>query len=431
MMKELRYQSGFGNFFETEALPGILPEGQNSPQKVARGLYAEQISGSAFSALRSENLRTWTYRILPSALQSEFRPHPCGLFKSGPFNDLPPNPTQFRWDPYPWPQESKDFLESLMTVAGNGHPNAVRGMAVHLYAATRSMENRFFYNADGHLLFVPEQGRLLLATELGLLALSPGEIAVIPRGIRFQVQLPDGKARGYVCENYGQPFRLPYLGLIGSNGLANPRDFLAPVASFVETSGSFELVAKYEGGLWVSQLGHSPLDVVAWHGNYVPYKYDLARFSALGSVTFDHPDPSLLTVLTSPSEAAGVANVDFVIFPTRWSVAEHTFRPPWFHRNIMSEYMGLLFGKYDAKEKGLVAGGGTLHNCMTAHGPDAEAVAKATTAELKPHKPEGTLAFMFETSLPLRLTSYASTHHLQKDYLDCWKDLRSNFKTTN
>ena len=428
MTEDLKYQSGFGNHFATEALPDALPQGQNSPQKVPYGLYAEQISGTAFSALRSENLRSWFYRIRPSVLHSPFRQIEHHLLKGRPFSDQPAVPDQMRWDQLPFPTDDRDFLQGLVTIAGNGDQSSVRGCAVHMYAANRSMIDRFFYNADGDLLIVPEHGRLLIRTECGALEIKPGEIAVVQRGLKFQVRLPDGMARGYILENYGPALRLPYLSIIGANGLANPRDFLTPTAAYDDLTGDFVLIVKYQGQLFEAELDHSPIDVVAWHGNYAPYKYDLALFQVLNTVSFDHVDPSIFTVLTSPSELPGIANVDFVIFPPRWMVAEHTFRPPYYHRNFMSEYMGLIFGVYDAKEEGFVPGGGSLHNSMSAHGPDATTYERAVSAELKPQYQSKTLAFMFESSLVFRPTSFAAkTELLQKNYLDCWKGLKSNF----
>ncbi len=429
MTGEHKYQSGFGNHFATERLPGALPKGQNSPQKAPFGLYAEQISGTSFLALRPENQRTWAYRIRPSVLQSTFSPvDEQRLMRSRPFNEAVASPDQMRWDPVPIPVEPTDFVEGLVTMAGNGDSASVRGCAAHIYAANRSMTDRFFYDADGDFLVVPEHGSLILRTELGVIDVSPGEIAVIQRGIKYQVVLPDGPVRGYVCENYGPAFRLPYLGPIGANGLANPRDFLTPVASFEERTGDFQLICKFQGKLWQATLDHSPLDVVAWHGNYAPYKYDLKLFQAINTVSFDHSDPSIFTVLQSPSELPGVSNVDFVIFPPRWSVAERTFRPPYFHRNVMSEFMGLIFGVYEAKQEGFVPGGSSLHNCMSAHGPDAETYERAVGAELKPQYQSGTLAFMFESSLVFNPTHFAvSTELRQKDYLSCWRGLKANF----
>ena len=375
----LAYQSGFGNSFETEAVAGALPQGRNSPQRPAFGLYAEQLSGAAFTAPRHENRRAWLYRLRPSAGHPPYQPYRgAGLLRSGPFDEVPPSPNRLRWDPLDM-AEGIDFVDGLVTYAGNGDPAAQAGVAVHLYAADRSMTDRVFYDADGELLIVPQQGALRLATELGLLDVAPAEIALIPRGVRFRVEL-SGPSRGYVCENYGAPFRLPELGPIGANGLANARDFLSPIAWYEDRDAPVEVVQKFQGGLWTTTLDHSPLDVVAWHGNLAPVKYDLARFNTMGTVSFDHPDPSIFTVLTSPSEVPGTANCDFVIFPPRWMVAEDTFRPPWFHRNVMSEFMGLIHGAYDAKAGGFAPGGASLHNCMSAHGPDRESHAKATAA---------------------------------------------------
>src|SRR5512142_2016553 len=338
------YQSGFGSEFATEALEGALPVGRNAPQRAPYGLYAEQLSGTAFTAPRHANRRSWLYRIRPAVLHGAFEPLAQPLLATAPFAETNTSPNQLRWDPFPLPDAPTDFVEGLATIAGNGDAAAQAGIGIHVYACNRAMRERFFYDADGELLIVPERGSLRLATELGILDVAPGEIALLPRGVRFAVALADERvaARGYVCENYGAPLRLPELGPIGANGLANARDFLAPVAAYEDAEGSFELVAKFAGRLWRAPIDHSPLDVVAWHGNCTPYKYDLARFNAINTVSFDHPDPSIFTVLTSPSDTPGTANVDFVIFPPRWLVAERTFRPPWFHRNVMSEFMGLV-----------------------------------------------------------------------------------------
>ena len=424
-MSTLQYQTGFGNEFATEALPNALPQSQNSPQKVAYGLYAEQLSGTAFTAPRHQNRRSWLYRIRPSVLHKPFRQIANGLLRSAPFNELPPTPNQLRWDALPLPSAPTDFVAGLMTIAGND------GIGIHIYVANRSMEERFFYNADGELLIVPQLGRLRVHTELGILDVAPTEICVIPRGVKFRVVLLDEQARGYLCENYGALFRLPDLGPIGANGLANARDFQTPVAAYEDREGDFKLIAKFGGNLWEAEIGHAPLDVVAWHGNYAPYKYDLTRFNTINTVSFDHPDPSIFTVLTSPTDTPGTANCDFVIFPARWMVAEHTFRPPYFHRNIMNEYMGLIVGVYDAKEQGFVPGGGSLHNCMSAHGPDADTFAKASNAALAPQRYENTLAFMFESRAVFCPTKFAlETPALQRSYFECWQGLPKQFQPT-
>ena len=420
-------RGGFGNEFASEALPGALPLNQNSPQICPFGLYAEQLSGSAFTALRAENRRTWTYRISPSVRHQPYRRLENDRFLSGPF-PAPATPTQLRWSPFEPPNGAADFIDGLITIGGNGEPDAQAGMAVHVYAANRSMQNRVFYNADGELLIVPQQGVMSLFTELGILEIKPGEVALIPAGIRFRVELPEGLARGYVCENYGPSFRLPELGLIGANGLANPRHFIAPTAAFEQRDEPFTMVAKLSGALWVADLDHSPLDVVAWHGNLTPYKYDLANFQAFGTVSFDHADPSIFTVLTSPSHQAGVANVDFAVFPPRWMVAEHSFRPPYFHRNAMSECMGLIQGLHEAKAEGFLPGGISLHNRWSAHGPDEETTQRAQSADLRPQKFADSLAFMFETRYPIRPTSFAlNAPELQKDYHSHWLGLKQTF----
>jgi homogentisate 1,2-dioxygenase len=429
MTTSVVHLSGFGNHFESEAIENILIKGRNSPQQVPFGLYAEQMSGSAFTAPRHINLHSWLYRIRPSVLHNTFSPVAHSNLSGTPFNSIATPPTQMRWDPIPYSQTPNHFIEGLVTIAGNGCIATQTGSAIHLYCATRSMDNEFFYNADGDLLIVPQEGDLRFCTEFGNINVKPGEILVIQRGIKFQVHVLESKARGYICENFGLPFRLPELGVIGANGLANPRDFLSPTAAFEDRVGNFKLITKFQGQLWETQINHSPLDVVAWHGNYVPYKYDLSLFNTMNSVSFDHPDPSIFTVLTSPSPATGIANVDFVIFPPRWMVANETFRPPYYHRNIMSEYMGLIHGKYDAKETGFIPGGGSLHNCMSAHGPDASAYQKAVSMHLQPEYYADTLAFMFESRHVWQLTEHAlNADFRQKNYLECWKGLKSNFR---
>jgi homogentisate 1,2-dioxygenase len=422
------YQSGFGNSFATEALPGALPVGRNSPQQAPYGLYAEQLSGTAFTAPRAENRRSWLYRIRPSALHKPFERMEAGRIVSD-FARLPSTPNQLRWNPLPMPEAPTDFVEGIVTMAGNGEPAAQNGGAAHLYVANRSMKARSFYNADGEMLFVPQAGRHRFVTELGVIDAEPQEIVVVPRGMRFRLELLDGSARGYICENYGANFRLPDLGPIGSNGLANPRDFLTPVAAYEDIDGPHELVAKFQGHLWTAQMDHSPLDVVAWHGNYAPYKYDLRRFNAIGSISYDHPDPSIFLVLHSASDTAGVSNIDFVIFPPRTLAMRDTFRPPWFHRNVASEFMGLVHGAYDAKAEGFSPGGASLHNSMSGHGPDVETFEKASHADLsKPDVIKDTMAFMFETRLVWRPTTHAvDSAELQHEYYRCWQGLVKHF----
>lgn len=427
-VEDKNYMSGFGNEFATEAIAGALPVGQNSPQRAPLGLYAEQFSGTAFTVPRTQNRRTWTYRIRPSVLHKPFEQIDNKNWQSR-FDELPVTPNQLRWNPLPMPAPETDFVDGMTTVAGNGDLFAQAGIAIHIFACNKDMTERFFYNADGEMLVVGEKNRLRFLTELGVLEIGSGEVAVIPRGLKFRVELPDGEARGYVCENYGAQFRLPDLGPIGANGLANPRDFETPVARFEDREGEFEQIAKFGGNVWSCAIDHSPLDVVGWHGNYAPYKYDLRRFNTIGSVSFDHPDPSIFTVLTSPSPDAGTANCDFAIFPDRWLVAENTFRPPWYHRNVMSEYMGLCYGQYDAKEEGFLPGGGSLHNQMSAHGPDLDAFEKASNADLKPQKLSGTMAFMFESRYIIRPTRLAmETSQLQHEYFEVWQKLKKNFK---
>jgi homogentisate 1,2-dioxygenase len=423
----MKYQSGFGNEYATEAVAGSLPRGRNSPQRAPRGLYTELISGTAFTAPRAETRRTWMYRRQPSVVSGAYAPYrQAGWSSGGGGMPVPPNP--MRWHPFPIPDEPTDLLDGVRTVVANGDVESQSGMAALIYAANRSMERRAMVNADGEMLFVPQQARLVLTTELGVLDVHPGEVALVPRGLAFKVALPDGPARGYICENYGAHFRLPELGPIGSNGLANARDFQAPVAAFEDSRGEYEVIRKFGGRLWAARMKHSPFNVVAWHGNLAPIKYDTANFMTIGSISFDHPDPSIFTVLTSPSDTPGTANCDFVIFPPRWLVAEDTFRPPWYHRNMMSEFMGLVYGQYDAKAEGFRPGGASLHNCMVPHGPDTSAFETASASDLVPHKLDNTLAFMFESRYRFVPTEFAiNGGALDRDYAACWGGLEDRF----
>ncbi len=418
----LQYLSGFGNQHATEARAGALPHGQNSPQQAPQGLYAEQVSGSAFTAPRAHNLRSWQYRLQPSVAHAAYEPCSAGAhWLTAPDASAQPTPNRLRWDALPVDAlpTGTDFIDGMFTIASSGGARGQSGIAVHIYRA--NLSSRIFYNADAEMLFVPQQGSVQFQTEFGLLDIAPGEIVVVPRGIKFRMT-HDGFVNGYLCENYGAPFALPELGPIGANGLANARDFLYPAAWFEQDNKPTEIITKYAGKFWHTHTAASPLNVVAWHGNYAPYKYDLARFNTINTVSFDHPDPSIFTVLTSPSEIAGTANCDFVIFPPRWLVAEHTFRPPWFHRNCMSEYMGLIHGAYDAKAAGFVPGGGSLHNAFSAHGPDVATFNKASTAKLEPQYVANTMAFMFESRFHLEPSQQAMKHpSLQTNYDQVWQ----------
>ena len=438
----MNYLHGFANHFESEALAGALPKAQNSPQHAPLGLYAEQINGSAFTSPRHQNLKTWMYKIKPSVIQGKFQEVGHGTWLSDTHKGkVIKTPEALRFHPYPeaTPAKKINFIDSFYTYAINGAPELRTGAAIHLFAFNQSMMNEFFYNADAEMMIVPESGSFLVHTELGTLVVEPHFIAVIPRGIKFRVELDSNQthARGYVCENFGAPFQLPELGPIGANGLANARDFEIPVARFEEVNASSAsspllLFARYQGSLWRAELGESPLNTVAWHGNYVPYRYDLRKFNTIGTVSFDHPDPSIFTVLTSPSAITGTANLDFVIFPPRWMVAEHTFRPPYYHRNSMNEFMGLITGHYDAKATGFRPGGASIHNCMTGHGPDTEGFLKASAQELKPDRYQNTMAIMFESQYAFFPTEQVMKNEklLEANYTECWQALPKLFKSS-
>ena len=424
------YMSGFGNGFETEALPGALPVGRNSPQKCAYGLYAEQLSGSPFTAPRTTNERSWLYRIRPTVMHiGAFQPADIGLWRTAPAPETSLPIAPYRWDPMPIPTEPMTFVEGVRTMTTCGDAASQAGMGAHLYFITRSMTDEYFYNSDGEMMFVPQEGDLRLWTEFGIIDIEPGELAVIPRGVKIRVELRGKPARGYLCENYGGAFTLPERGPIGANCMANQRDFLTPCAAYEDRDAPSKMYVKWGGEMWACDLDHSPLDVVAWHGNYAPYKYDLRKYSPVGPILFDHADPSIFTVMTSPSETPGTANIDFVLFSDRWLVAESTFRPPWYHMNIMSEFMGLIYGVYDAKTGGGFAPGGvSLHNMMLPHGPDVDAFEKASNADLAPHRLSGTMAFMFETRFPQRISKFAAgSPAFQKDYAGYGKALKKHF----
>ena len=426
---DLQYQIGFGNELATEALPGALPVGQSNPRKPAYGLYTEEINGTPFTAPRGQSRRSWTYRIRPSVTHKPFRQIAAGLLRSAPFDEVDATPNQLRWRPLPIPVEPTDFVQGLVTFGGNGDPALQTGAAMHVYAANESMTDRFFYDADGELLIAPELGTLFVHTELGILGVAPGEICVIPRGIKFRVELETDAARGYVCENYGPHFRLPELGVIGTNGLANSRDFLSPVAAYEDSDGDFRIVAKFLGNVWEAEIDHSPLDIVAWHGTYAPYKYDLARFNCINTVTYDHPDPSIYCVLMSPSAIPGTANVELGLIADRWTVARNTFRPPPFHRNVCSEFVGLVKGRYIGKGEAFAPGCASLHNSMAGHGPDTESFERGTQASEAPEYLEDTMTIVLETQLVIRPTAFAMDTDLrERDYYLHWQGLGKHFR---
>jgi homogentisate 1,2-dioxygenase len=425
----LRYQIGFGNELATEALDGALPHGQSNPRTPPFGLYTEEINGTPFTAPRGQSRRTWTYRIRPSATHKPFRPIDARLVRSAPFDEAPPTPNQMRWRPLPIPTTPTDFVQGLVTFGGNGDPALQLGAAMHMYAANASMRDRFFYDADGELLIAPQLGALLVRTELGILDVAPGEICVVPRGVKFRVELKDSEARGYVCENYGPHFRLPELGPIGTNGLANSRDFLSPVAAYEDRDGDFRVVAKFQGGLFEAEIDHSPLDIVAWHGTYAPYKYDLARFNAMNTVTYDHPDPSIYCVLAAPSAIPGTANIEFALIGDRWTVARKTFRPPPFHRNVASEFVGLVKGRYIGKGDDFAPGCASLHNCMSGHGPDVDSFERGSAAGEEPQYLENTMTIVLETQLVIQPTAFAMDTDLrERDYYKHWQGLGKRFR---
>jgi homogentisate 1,2-dioxygenase len=423
----LTYQIGFGNELASEAEPGALPHGRNSPQRPALGLVSELISGTTFTAPRSLNRRTYVFRAMPSVVHGRYRPVETKTFATPPFSQ--PNPNQMRWDPFKMPAGEQDFLDGILTICGNGSPAAQSGTALHIYRVTVPMTDRFFLDADGELLILPDTGTLLVSTELGRLRVGPGELALIPRGVKFRVELPDGPSRGFVCENYGLPFRLPELGLIGSNGLANAVDFHVPDAWYEIEDKPCTLVQKFCGAFWEASLGHSPLDVVAWRGNHVPAKFNMFDFVALGTATVDHPDPSIFCALSSPSDPVLGGNADFMVLPPRWAVAEDTFRPPGFHRNCVAEYLGIITGIHEGKAAAeFRPGGASLHNNWAAHGPDVETFELARSVELPPRKIEDSLVFMIESRHPLQVTDAAlSAPEFQRDYQDHWQGFVRRF----
>eukprot|EP00550_Attheya_septentrionalis_P011516 CAMPEP_0198303206 /NCGR_PEP_ID=MMETSP1449-20131203/56767_1 /TAXON_ID=420275 /ORGANISM="Attheya septentrionalis, Strain CCMP2084" /LENGTH=538 /DNA_ID=CAMNT_0044005693 /DNA_START=55 /DNA_END=1671 /DNA_ORIENTATION=+ len=502
---ELYYLLGFGNSFESEALPNALPRGRNNPRNVPYHLYAEQLNGTAFTSPRSCNRRTWLYRTHPSvhgtsspllppdqlshsklfkgnnddndddddSVVHTIRNKPSCFGHCAP-QDLTWDPNPMRWKPFSTNSSSEtaqdhDFVSGCHLLASR--PEQV---SIYVYAFGQNMTSssssssstlpqmkkklqHHLYNSDGHFLIVPQGGPdLEIQTELGHLKVGHREIAVLPRGMMFSVNKgkregqDDDVARGYLLEVEEGHFQLPELGPIGSNGLVNVRDVCHPVASYDATPSTDDsqqqqqhvIWNKFGGQLFGRTQSHSPFNVVAWHGNYVPFKYDLNKFCAIGSVTYDHLDPSMYTVLTVPSHGeAGTALCDFVVFPSNRIMAtdSNTLRPPWFHRNVMTEFMGLLDGVYDAKqEDGFQPGGASLHSCMTPHGPDASSYQAAVTNPCTSPTalpPTAGMAFMFETCHKLKLSPFSlSSPHRDLGYATCWDDLddssfRNSYKT--
>ncbi|KAI9822498.1 MAG: hypothetical protein M1827_000217 [Pycnora praestabilis] len=429
------YQSGFGNTFESEAVPGTLPQGQNSPRNVRFGLYAEQMTASAFVAPRHLNRKAWLYRARPAVAHQGFDDLPDN--EDTESNFMPINPRvhlcaqQLAWLPFDIPSgDDINFVEGIKTIAGSGEPTLREGIATHMYMANKSMNKQTYTNSDGDYLICPQQGSLDIQTEFGPLFVQPGEIVVLQRGQRFSVKLPDGPSRGYILEIWGSNFELPELGPLGANGLANARDFLHPTAKYEVTKhDSWQCIYKLGGKYFKSKQEHSPFDVVAWHGNYVPYKYDLTKFVNVGSISVDHIDPSIFCVLTARSRDPAAPLADFLIFSPRWDVASHTYRPPYYHRNVASEFMGLLYGGYGGRSDEFAPGGASYECGMVPHGVAYEEF-KEATAEAPPEMQisKGAVAVMFESSRPFTITDYAWNSSKKHEHdPKMWDDLVDNF----
>ena len=346
---------------------------------------------------------------------------------------------QLRWKSLPQvpKDKQKTFLQGLFSFCGSGSAEEKKGISIMGYSFNKDMGDNFFYSIDGDWLFVPQRGNLHLDTEMGKLLVKIGEFAVIPAGVKFRVMIPgneDIQHQGWICEIYGTHLHLPELGPLGANGLANPQDFKIPVADFSNEKGEYRIFAKFLGKFFVAESENSPLDIVAWRGNYYPFKYDFRNYNTMNSVSFDHPDPSIFTVLSAMSSTPGVAILDLVVFKQRFMVAENTFRPPYYHRNIMTEFMGNIYGEYDAKPSGgFEPGCSSLHSPMTPHGPESSVFEKASTAELEPVKYKDTMSFMFESCFVLRIANSAigSTGVPVEDekYHDCWKGFQNHFNS--
>ncbi|GJE85537.1 homogentisate 1,2-dioxygenase [Phanerochaete sordida] len=428
-----RYQVGFGNWFTSEALPNVLPSGQNMPQKNKYDLYTEGMNGCPFTAPRAQNQHNWLYRIRPSVAHqgitksAKQNPYLVAEFSlNDPKQSVSPERVAWRPDSVP-ANERVTFVHGIKSMAGNGSPLLREGVVLHTYACNASMERQAFVNSDGDFLLVPVAGRLDIQTELGRMMVFPGEVAVVQRGLKWKVSVPDGKAMGYIQEIFGMHYELPELGPLGASGLANPRDFEHPVAHFDVDQSDWEVLYKLGGQLWSCAQDHTPFDVVAWHGNYVPYKYDLDAFISCGSLSRDHMDPSVWTVLTARSKTPGVALADVIFAGERWDVAEKTFRPPYFHRNTATEIIGLISGDFGF-ERDFAPGALSLETGFGAHGMESDAYDAASDMELKPTKIlQGTRMVLFETSMLMCLTEHALKTSRRKESEGGHKGLEAKF----
>lgn len=432
----------------SEAVSGAVPAVNNSPQKPPLGLRTERISGGSFVAPRELSYQTWLYRLRASIAHSDWaRLRVSGADEGyGPPSPVRPanvTPNSRLWGGFPAPAAGSHWANGQQLLGRNGDPQAKEGMALWVFSVTASMPPRqAFASLDGEALVIPQSGALDIQTELGRLVVRQNEIAVIPRNVRYRVCLPEGKpCRGYVCELYQGHFRLPDLGVIGSTGLANVRDFQVPKA-FVDATvhshlgttqapgpgaptgvddGEWSIVARLVGNLWHCTQAHTPFDVVGWHGTCYPFKYDLARFCALGNLVFDEHDPSLFVVLTARHHGAEptTAVVDFAVIPPRWMAARDTNWLPYFHRNTMQEFFGPIVALQDGAHPLNATGetnrfapfGAGLNGCMSTHGPSERdfqaARARDTTTPAFVGGDEGVTIFLVETERPLLLSDWA------------------------
>jgi homogentisate 1,2-dioxygenase len=431
--KEVPTQGGFGSVHESEALEGALPRDQNAPRRCPYDLVPELINGTPFTVRNVDNSKMWTYRIHASFSQTAFHPLPNARFAT-PLGDVEPN--RSRWAPHPIPAPSTptDFVDGLVTLGGAGDVLSGPGFAIHVYAANADMLDRCFSNADGDLLVIPQEGALDVRTELGWLSVPIGSILFVPRGLKFAIGLPENVGRGWVLEVFGTKLRLPERGLVGSNGLAEARHFRAPHASYEdrECPDGFQHVTKTGGRLFEATHTFSPFDVVAWYGNHAPFVYDLMHFAPVASVRFDHQDPSIFTVLTAPLDDHGRAVADFVFFPPRWEVIEHSFRPPFAHRNAASE-VNMVVRTPKPYSTGYEPGCTFLSPLLTAHGVGTktyDAILDLPHDHVDPPQriPDESLWAMVESALPFRTTAWArDTELLDATFLSAFEGMKKRF----